>query len=205
MITVSGKPTSANVQKVLWTLQELGVAFEHLPEHPQFSDAADRSYVAFRGRPAPVMVDGDFVLWEANAITRYLALKHGAENLLPSEPRIRASVERWMDYQQSTARVHLHALLRDDLERTQILEHARELERCMEPVAAALSERSYLVGDAFTLADIPLGIVTYRWFLLDVPRPNMPALARWHDRLCARPAFKRAVVPPVNTKVSLIA
>ena len=47
----------------------------------------------------PVIVDGDFVLWESNSIIRYLANKWAADALLPREPQARAKVDRWIDWQ----------------------------------------------------------------------------------------------------------
>ena len=40
------------------------------------------------------------------------------------------------------------------------------------------------------MGDIPLGIMVYRWFNLDIERKDLPNLARWYDHLTDRPGFK---------------
>ena len=75
MLTIIGKPTSINVRKVLWTCAELGLPFtrvEWSEEHAALNP----------NRMVPVLVDGDFVLWESNAICRYLCARDGAGALL---------------------------------------------------------------------------------------------------------------------------
>ncbi|MEZ1376615.1 glutathione S-transferase N-terminal domain-containing protein, partial [Enterobacter hormaechei] len=47
----------------------------------------------------PVIVDGDFVLWESNSILRYLVNQYGGEALYPGAPRARAAVDQWLDWQ----------------------------------------------------------------------------------------------------------
>ncbi len=99
MLQILGKATSINVRKVLWTCHELGVAYEleewgsgHRPtDTPTFRALNPNAMV-------PVIRDGTFVLWESNAICRYLAAEHGRDDLLPSAPRERALVEQWMDW-----------------------------------------------------------------------------------------------------------
>jgi glutathione S-transferase len=110
---------------------------------------------------------------------------------------------RRMDYQLSTIRPPLHAMLRDRLDARAIARNAAKLAEAMEPVEAALTSRPFLAGDAFTIGDIPVGINAYRWFLLDIERPESPAIEAWVDRLKARPAFAKAVVPPGNPNVAL--
>jgi glutathione S-transferase len=91
-LKVLGRATSINVRKVLWTCAELDLHFEHVE-----SDAA----LLARNPNAmvPVIQDGEFVMWESNAICRYLASKQGRGTLLPHEPEARAMVEQWMDWQ----------------------------------------------------------------------------------------------------------
>ena len=76
------------------------------------------------------------------------------------------------------------------------------LQRMLD-VEAALARRPYLAGDTFTIGDIPVGINAYRWFLLDVERPKSPAIEGWVERLKARPAFAKTIVPPGNPNVAL--
>jgi glutathione S-transferase len=80
-----GRVNSINVQKVLWTLDELKVPYDRV-------DAGTPTHACRR------IDDDGFTLWESNAIVRYLAAKHGAGSLLPTEQRERADADRWMDW-----------------------------------------------------------------------------------------------------------
>lgn len=152
---------------------------------------------------SPVLVDGDFVLWEANAIVRYLVARCDGGRFYPDDARVRADIDRWMDYQLSTIRGFLHTLLRDDLDARAVSRNAERLAATMEPVEATLTKQPYLCGDAFTIGDIPVGITTYRWRVLDVVRPASPAIDAWLQRLGARPAFAATIRPPRGTYVTV--
>ena len=204
MIKVWGGKSVANVQKVLWCLAELRIAFEYLGPSGAFSSDCDSSYVESKAKGSvPVMDEDGFVLWEGNAIARYLARKYAAGTLWPADACKAADGERWMDYQLSTVREHIHPILRADLARSEIEHHGRQLATAFDPVETALRGRRYLLGDVFTAADIPLGINAYRWFLLDVERPPVPHIEAWLDALRARPAFRETIIPPAATKVEL--
>ncbi len=204
MIKVWGGKSVANVQKVLWCLGEIGLAFDYGGKTPEHSSPADARYLAHKAPGSvPVMDEDGFVLWEGNAIARYLAKKYAAGTLWPSGIRQEAEIDRWMDYQLSTVREHIHPILRADLTPAQIAHHARSLAAAFEPLEGALADRPYLAGESFTVADIPLGINAYRWFILDVERPRAPHIEAWYQRLRARPAFVAHVVPPAAVKVEL--
>jgi glutathione S-transferase len=204
MIRIWGGKSVANVQKVLWCLGELGLAFEFAGPTGTFPEAADSRYMASKAPGSvPVMDEDGFVLWEGNAIARYLAKKYATGTLWPSDIRGQADVERWMDYQLSTVREHIHPIIRADLDAAGVAHHAALLAATLDPLEAALADRPFLAGDAFTVADIPLGINVYRWYLMDVVRPPMPCVAAWYDRLKSRPAFVAAIVPPASAKVKL--
>lgn len=197
MLTVWGRGSVANVQKVLWCLAELGVPFEHVEHRASPSDRRDRAYLAAKDADVvPVLDDDGFVLWEGNAIARYLAAKFGRGTLWPDDPRERADAERWMDYQLSTVRVHLHPLMRETPNAQEVEHHSRMLAETMNVVEATLADREYLIGQRFTVGDIPLGIVAYRWMILDIRRPPMPNIEAWYARLAGRPAFRRWMAPP---------
>lgn len=202
MIKVWGGKSVANVQKVLWCLGELGLAFEHCGPTGVFPSPLDARYVASKAAGSVPIIDEDgFVLWEGNAIARYLARKHSAGTLWPIDGKSAAEADRWMDYQLSTVREHIHPILRADLTAERIAYHARQLAAAFDPLEAALAGRSYLVGDRFTVADIPLGINAYRWFHLDIERPHVPNIEAWYRRLQSRPAFVAHVVPWGEAKV----
>lgn len=188
MLRIIGKASSINVRKVLWACEEIGIAYTR-------EDSALEMALNPNGL-VPVMVDGDFVLWESNTILRYLANKWRATSLLPTEPRARAEVERWIDWQATefnTAwRYAFSALVR----RNPAFDDSRWIEaskadwtRMVGILDDALTRHLYVAGDSFTLADVPIGLSVNRWFMTPMDQPSFPAVSAYYDRLSQRPAF----------------
>src|SRR5438094_5841383 len=98
MLKLWGRVNSINVQKVLWALDELKVPYERSDAGLQFGVVNEPFYRRMNpnGR-VPTIEDDGLVLWESNAIVRYLAAKHGAGTLWPSDPRQRVEAGRLLD------------------------------------------------------------------------------------------------------------
>lgn len=188
-LRIIGKASSINVRKVLWACEELGLAWERRDDGPERARNPNGL--------VPVIVDGDFVLWESNTILRYLAGRHGAAALLPSEPRARAEIEKWIDWQatefNSAWRYAFMALARRNpafADERQIDASLKDWTRMVAILNARLTEtKAFVAGPAFTLADIPIGLSVNRWFMTPMQRPSFPAVVAYYERLSARPAF----------------
>ncbi len=196
MLKILGKASSINVRKVMWTCDEIGRPF--LLEEPALDSAEFRALNP--NGLMPVIADGDFVLWESNTIIRYLANDASAVNLLPQEPRARAHVEKWIDWQATefnTAwRYAFQALVRKSPEhqaRADIEASVRDWTKAVAIVDGQLRRSGgFIAGAAFTLADIPIGLSINRWFMTPIEsRPSFPAVGAYYDRLSDRPAFVR--------------
>jgi glutathione S-transferase len=203
MITIWGRANSVNVQKVLWGCDELGLPFERIDAGMQFGRNHEPDYLAMNptGR-IPTLVDGDFVLWESSSILRYLALQYGPSSLLyPPEPKIRASIDRWLDWSLSTLQpaerpVFLSLIRTSEAERdlTALGTDVKAVTALWRMLDAHLQGRSFLENDNLTLAEIELGAYAKRWFGLEgIERPSMPDLERWYSRMETRPGFKKYV------------
>lgn len=191
MLRVLGKATSINVRKVLWTCEEIGIAYERADDGPELAQNPNGL--------VPVIVDGDFVLWESNSIIRYLAGKWAMEALLPIEPRARAEVDRWIDWQatefNSAWRYAFSAIVRRDPAFTEIVQIERS-KQAWTRMLAILDGRlaatgAYVAGATFTLADIPIGLSVNRWFMTPIDRPDFPAVSAYYEHLSQRPAFRK--------------
>ena len=105
MLTIWGRHNSVNVQKVLWCCAELNLQFHRIDAGLEFGLNGEPAYLALNpnGR-VPTLVDDDFVLWESNSIIRYLAMQYGENEtaLYPQAPKLRASIDRWLDWTLST-------------------------------------------------------------------------------------------------------
>jgi glutathione S-transferase len=191
MLRILGKASSINVRKVLWTCEEIGIAHTRADDGPELRQNPNGL--------VPVIVDGDFVLWESNSIIRYLANKWVAEALLPVEPQARAEVDRWIDWQatefNSAWRYAFSAIVR----KNPAFHDAREIEASRQQWARMVAildgqlarTDGHVAGAAFTLADIPIGLSVNRWFMTPFERPSFVHVEAYYERLSTRPAFRK--------------
>jgi glutathione S-transferase len=207
-----GRRSSINVQKVLWCLGELGAVegrdYERIDAGLDFGVVNTDEYLSLNPNGlVPTLVDGAFVLWESNAIVRYLASAAGDEALLPVEPQKRANVERWMDWQLATLwatlRVAFLGLTRTpgpQRDYDAISKAHADAGRMLAIVDKVLSAQAYVAGAEFTVADIGICLSAHRWFSLAgdfrhalEPAPLLRFVAEWHRNLSSRQAFKDAI------------
>ncbi len=205
MLKIWGRVNSVNVKKVLWAAEELGLKYERIDAGMQFGVVNTPEYRKMNPTSlVPTMDDDGFVLWESHSMVRYLAAKHGAGTLWPSDLRRRADAERWMDWAftfQAAFRPVFWGLVRTPPEKRDMaaIEEARR--KCGELLAIPdqyLSGSAYFAGEQLTIGDIPLGCHVQLWMRLPIERPAHAGLARWFERLCARPAFKKVVDIPLS-------
>ena len=197
-LRVLGRTASINVRKVLWTCGELDLHFEHVESDP-------RLLAKNPNRLVPVIQDGEFVMWESNAICRYLANKHSRNNLLPAEPEARGLVEQWMDWQATELnpawRYSFYALVRHSpahQDRNEIAASIESWNRCMRILDEHFAHGGqFVTGEFFTLADVVLGLSTHRWLMSPIERPHLDAVHGYYQRLSVRPAFRAHVHPDV--------
>jgi glutathione S-transferase len=199
MLKVLGKPTSINVRKVLWTCEEIGRPIELEPYGSGFQPVDTPAFKALNpNAQVPVIVDDGLVLWESNTICRYLAGQARREDLLPTAPAERARVEQWIDWQatdlNSAWRYAFMALVRRSpahQDATAIAASVAEWNRLMGIADAQLAGTgAFIAGEAFTLADVVVGLSTHRWFMAPIERPALPAVQDYYERLSARPGFR---------------
>ncbi|MCC8914045.1 glutathione S-transferase family protein [Xanthomonas euvesicatoria] len=200
-ITLWGRRNSSNVRKVLWCAEEAGVAYASIEVGGAFGGTTTPEYRALNPNGlVPTLQDGALVLWESNAIVRYLAAQY-APALYPHAPAERALGDRWMDWTTSTFAGVFRDLFwgvlrtpeaeRDHARIAAALTHSGEL---LARADAALAQQPYLSGEQFAMGDIPLGSFIYAWFEMPIERPELPHLQAWYARLRARPAYRRAVM-----------
>ena len=145
----------------------------------------------------PVIQDEGFVLWESNTICRYLASRAGRDDLLTRETHDRARVEQWMDWQaaelNSSWRYAFMALVRHSPVHSDGQSLAASIaswNHQMRILDAQLEKTGrHVAGEAFTLADVVIGLSTHRWMMTPMRRPVLPAVLSYYERLSARPAF----------------
>jgi len=198
MLKILGRKSSSNVQKVLWCCGELQIPFEREDIGAEYGGNHESAYLALNpnGR-VPTILDDGLVLWESNAIVRYLSAKHGVGTLWPSDLKARADADRWMDWQQTTLASDMRTLSRTLLKTPPDATPQAQLESAMQGALRAwhildaqLAKAPYLAGHTLTMADIVFGNAVYRWHTLPFERPRLPHVRAWYDRLAERPAYR---------------
>jgi glutathione S-transferase len=206
MLRVWGRNNSINVQKVMWTVGELGLAHERIDVGGAFGGLDTAEYGTLNpNRRIPTVEDDDVVVWESNACVRYLAARYGAGRLWPEDVRRRAQADTWMDWQASTLlpdmTVTFWGLIRTpeaERDHAAIEAAARRLGATWQILEAHLAARRYVAGDTLTIGDVPVGATCYRYFGLPIERPELPNVERWYGRLKRRKPFHEHVMVPIT-------
>lgn len=193
---------SGNSARAIFAFEESGLEWRARLVDPKAGENRAPEYLAVNPMgKIPALVDGDFQLWESNAINWYLAEKHPEAKLLPTSLQGRARVQRWLFFQSAhvspaslpvfratNARVQAYWGLAVDPAAGQA--GLKELARFLPVLEAALARGDWLEGD-FSLADLAymphLTLVSeggFDW----APYPRVKA---WLDRMAARPAWQR--------------
>lgn len=191
-----GRLTSINVRKVMWTAAQRALPLEREDWGAGFRSTQEAAYLALNPNALiPVLIDGDFVLWESNAICRYLANKHGDAGLYPAEPQARARVDQWMDWQggdlNNAWRVAFMALVRGQPTAPEAVEAGvANWNRHMALLDGQLAKTgAFVTGGDFTLADVVLGLSAQRWKNAPIAHAELPAVEAYLQRLSSRPGF----------------
>jgi glutathione S-transferase len=183
--------------RALWMATELSLDYEHFPIEIGSAGARQAEYLAVNpnGR-LPAIDDGGFVLWESLAITLYLAKKHG--RLYPTTLEGEAKAWQWslwavQEVDRGVNIWSLHAIRlppeeRDAARREEAIGVLKEPFRVLDE---ALADRSYLLGDDFTVADLNVAAVISRAIEMDLSATAR--VADWLTRCLDRPAARAAL------------
>mgnify|MGYP001173236145 FL=1 len=204
MLKIWGRKDSYNLQKVMWCVAELGIEHVRIDAGGTFGVTNGSEYLAMNpnGR-VPTIDDEGFVLWESNAIVRYLSARYGSGTLCPDDAQSRADADRWMTWQSATVgrnmRGLIHAMFNPPPEQRDPVTAAPMIEIATDHWAildGQLKGREFVLGQEFTMADIPMGAYALRWFVMDIDRPAMPHLEAWYALLQEREAYQTCVMAP---------
>ncbi len=203
MLTIWGRLNSHNVKKVVWLAEELGLTYRRHDVGGAFG--MDNAYLAKNPNALiPTIEDDGLVLWESNAILRYLAARYGNDTMWPADPARRALADRWMDWQFGYADAQRGAFFnlvrraagqRDD---EAVAQSIVACGRLMSVLDRQLGEAPWLSGAAFGVADVPMGVYAHTFFALRLDRVPLPHLADWYARLQARPGYADTVMIPLT-------
>ncbi len=199
MLRMYGRANSINVRKVLWMCDEVGETYEREDwgrGYKPTSDAAFQKVSPFG--VVPVIDDNGFILRESNTIVRYLASKHGRADLYPTDLKVRATLEAWMDWAATDIYTSIRPVFLGKVVKQPAFTDPKVIEagqidwnRQMGLLEAHLAAAGpYITGGAFTIADIPVGLIVNRWKTIEFAKPDLKAVADYYDRLAERPGYR---------------
>ncbi len=193
-----GRISSLNVRKVVWAAQALGLQFQRTDAGLRYGVVKTPSYLQQNPNAlVPLLQDGDFSLWESNVIVRYLCAKYSPGQMYPLDLQQRFDAERWMDWQQTTlnpaggpAFMQWFRTPSEQRNPAVIAKSVAVTTPLLMLLNTHLEQRSFMLGDTLTMADIPIASEIHRWWELPQPRSDYPHLERWYQQLLAHPASK---------------
>ena len=218
-LTIWGRTNSINVQKVLWVCEDLKIEHKRIDAGMEFGVTKTPEYLKFNPNGLiPTINDNGFVLWESHTVMRYLVrrasngsdasstMDSGDENsLYPLNPKGAARVDQWLDWCNTVAWPAMRPLfwgwvrLKPEERNPQELEANRQLMiKAFTVFDGHLESHTYAAGDHFTLADIPMALIAYRWFNIPVDRPHFENISLWYKLVSDRPGFKKYCSAPLT-------
>ena len=206
MLTIWGRLSSVNVQKVVWCADELGLDYERHDAGGKFGVNNTPEYLAKNPNAVvPTIEEDGFVLYESNAIVRYLAGRDREARLWPKDLRERADADRWMEWQSTMYTPAMTPifwqLIRtpEDQRDAKAIEASRaKCERFTAILDAHLARNEWLAAGRFTAAEIVVGCAVHRWLELPVEHEECPNVRRWYQALKARPASHQVTLQPLS-------
>ena len=192
-------PASCNCYKVRLLLSQLGRSCERVPIDIFDGETLTEEYAAINpARTTPVLSTPDGPLPESNAILVYLA---NGTTLLPTDPFQLAQVIRWHIYEQTDViptmgglrfRLLVGRLTADDPEAQQRKKGALEVLRLLDE---HLAERTYFVGDHYSIADIAIYGYTHLADEAGIDLQQYGNLRAWFLRAEQQPGYIEDVEP----------
>ena len=152
----------------------------------------------------PVLEDDGLAVWESHAVLRYLAARYGQGEYWADDPAVRAPIDGWMDWAETTLQPSFLGGVFWGYYRTP------EAQRDWPAINANLATSAALfglldedpvrpsvptpTGETFSLAEIAAGTNLYRYFELKIERPPLPNVEAWYNRLKGRAAYRDHVM-----------
>ena len=206
MLTLYGHSshTAANILKIRAALAEAKVESAFVAVDLAGGKQHEPSFKAINPHAkVPVLVDGDFVLPESDAILWYIAESYPEANLLPHDPQGRARVLQWCDFASTSLyvasyEIYLHTSWGDAANHSAfVAERGRaSLVRAMDVLEQRLAGRQFVATDAFTIADYGVAAVLHMLVTREhIKLADYPNTAAYVERIASRPAWQKAMGP----------
>ena len=194
--------SASRALRAIWGMEETGIDYEHVPvTYGADSKGSDYLTVNPNGR-IPALVDGDLQLFESMAINLYLTKKY-APALYPGNAADEARAWQWSVWAISEIEplqmqiVVQRLFTPEDKRNPKVIDFATgALQRPLQVLDAALAGREWLIGEAFSVADLNVAAVMQLMGMIRFTYAEHANVQRWADACYARPALARALARP---------
>ena len=196
MIKLYGRRTSINVQKVSWALCELNLEFKWYEEHGAIGKVNVENYEQINPQLiVPTLNDNDSIISQSNSIVRHLYRKYSDFYNLTNVNEI-AIADQWMEFQSTDLQINMTpvfwGLIRtapEERNHDLINKNITLLNEKFIILNDFLKNREFIINDTFGMADITLGVATYRYTSLPIPHPKLSNLEEWYKQISSRDCF----------------
>ena len=196
MIELYGRRTSINVQKVSWALCELNIEFKWYEEHGAIGKVNVENYEQINPQLiVPTLNDNGSIISQSNSIVRHLYRKYSDFYNLTNVNEI-AIADQWMEFQSTDLQINMTpvfwGLIRtapEDRNNDLINKNITLLNDKFIIFNNFLKNRKFMINDTFGMADIILGVATYRYTSLPIPHPKLSNLEEWYEQISSRDCF----------------
>lgn len=199
-------PRSVNCRKVLAGFDLLGIQYESIEIDYFAQDHKKPAYLQINPNgEIPTLVDGEYTLWESNAILTYAADSSGPSSAYPQDPKIRADIYRWCLWESSKWYPGCYVYLVENVikpltgsepDHDALEAHAPRFHHLAEILEARLHGDPWLCGKNVTLADIAVAAPMHLHRHQKLPLQDYSSLRRWMDRIEALSCWKRSDPKP---------
>ena len=208
MIKLWGRPNAYNVQKVMWALDELNIAFQQFDVGSNPDDLQTTSFKQLNPHSrVPVITDGgsNNIICQSNTIIRYLFATYGSKDSTIASPFQQSHVERWMDWELAELQPDVIGLFwqfyrtpKANWDMNKIEYHRARCALHLHQLDKQLGPRAYLSGEFFSMADICCATSLYRYFAMGIEVDRPKNLTRWYNRMTSRPAYRKNIMVSFN-------
>ena len=199
-------PPSSRALGIVALKNHLGIECEVMTVDLGKGDQLQAGYVALNpNKKMPTLQDGDFVLWESNAILFYLAAKHPESGLWPSDLHGQADVVRWLAWESAHWDAESCGMVAFEKNSKMVLglgppdpafvaRGERNFARFAAVLDGWLEGKTWLLGKHLTIADFSIGALVPSARNMGLPVNDFREIVRWYDRLAALPAWRDALL-----------
>lgn len=200
-------PITVNCRKVLAGFDLIGAPYETVKMDYFGGDHKKPDYTALNGNQSmPMMIDGDFSLWESNAILQYAADKHGAAGVYPKDLQTRADINRWHLWESSAWFPSAYIYLVENVVKpvlgqqpdAKVLEaQAPNFNKLAGVLDQRLAKQPWIAGQNVTLADIVVMAPIHLHPWQKLPLEPYKHVRRWMAQVEDLPCWKKTDPAPI--------